>query len=702
MKNILLAVCILFVWYTSFCQLSSGTRGEKIESILKIQDTRSIHDGILIGLLSDTDTVVRERAVRAYGSIQDTTVISLLVEALTDHDEDVRNSAAFAIGQTAQLLSEDAVRSLQHDLLWSRIDKMTIAQGADSKTVARLIEELGRFATVDGLKDLLLRFGTSGQFVDAVTMSIARFAIRNVVIDDAVQYLLRLVHPMESTTWHTVYAFQRIGNHRLIRTALGRLIPLDKHSDPLVRLNLATLLGKVKLDGASVESLVKLAEYDADWRVRVNALKALSNFRLRGRNDVADVFRRSFFDANPYIAVTALAGFGSMPVRANEGQTTIKTLELIARNEGGGYIWWMQGEAAIALAKLWGKDAASWIHPNDDMVPQLQAYLLRALGESGAEDALPTLLRYAKRSEPMIACAALDGMLALGLKHKSDSVIVETIYESSLSALGMGDLAVVATAAVNLGDSLCLRASSVKPLLDVLQKMRVPDDIEAMQEVASTLGKLKDSRAIPALQRLMTQPDRSVSLAAASALQSITGSDYASTLPRSVLPLWTDFDFAYLNSLKSPACASHTGTDTICVKIATIRGDIVAELYKNYAPFTVMTFLKLAQQRGFYRGLVFHRVVPNFVVQGGDPRGDGWGGPGFSIRSEFSPLTFDTGMLGIASAGKDTEGSQFFITQSPQPHLDGRYTIFGRVISGMDAVDKLQLGDRIYDVRLLE
>jgi len=115
----------------------------------------------------------------------------------------------------------------------------------------------------------------------------------------------------------------------------------------------------------------------------------------------------------------------------------------------------------------------------------------------------------------------------------------------------------------------------------------------------------------------------------------------------------------------------------------------------------VMSTLKLATRQGFYRGLTFHRIVPTFVVQGGDPRGDGWGGPGYAIRSEFSPLTYEPGTLGMASAGRDTEGSQFFITQTPQPHLDGRYTIFGKVTSGMDVVDKLQIDDRIFDLKVM-
>jgi cyclophilin family peptidyl-prolyl cis-trans isomerase len=110
-----------------------------------------------------------------------------------------------------------------------------------------------------------------------------------------------------------------------------------------------------------------------------------------------------------------------------------------------------------------------------------------------------------------------------------------------------------------------------------------------------------------------------------------------------------------------------------------------------------MSFVRLAVS-GFYNGLTFHRVVPNFVVQGGDPRGDGWGGPGYSIRSELGTARYERGTVGMASSGKDTEGCQFFITHSAQPHLDGRYTIFAVVERGMDVVDALQIGDRILSV----
>jgi peptidylprolyl isomerase len=130
------------------------------------------------------------------------------------------------------------------------------------------------------------------------------------------------------------------------------------------------------------------------------------------------------------------------------------------------------------------------------------------------------------------------------------------------------------------------------------------------------------------------------------------------------------------------------------ITVLTSRGSFTIHLDPDEAPFTCMAVATLVR-KNFYNGLTFHRVVPNFVVQGGDPRGDGWGGPGFTIRSEFGTSHYVRGTVGIASSGKDTEGSQFFVTHSRQPHLDGRYTIVGSVTAGMEVIDRLQIGDRI-------
>ena len=136
------------------------------------------------------------------------------------------------------------------------------------------------------------------------------------------------------------------------------------------------------------------------------------------------------------------------------------------------------------------------------------------------------------------------------------------------------------------------------------------------------------------------------------------------------------------------------------VEIQTSRGNIQIELYPDKAPVTVANFLSLVQ-KNFYDNIYFHRVVPAFVIQVGDPRGDGWGGPGYSIPCEYNDIFYERGIVGMAHAGKDTGGSQFFITHLPQPHLNGRYTAFGRVTKGMEVVDDIMMFDKILHIELL-
>ena len=128
--------------------------------------------------------------------------------------------------------------------------------------------------------------------------------------------------------------------------------------------------------------------------------------------------------------------------------------------------------------------------------------------------------------------------------------------------------------------------------------------------------------------------------------------------------------------------------------IKTPKGDVVLDLQPQHAPKTVNNFVTLAND-GFYDGLTFHRVIPNFMVQGGDPTGTGSGGPGYKFEDETrdNPLTHETGVISMANAGPNTNGSQFFITHGPQPHLNGKHTVFGKVVEGQDVVDSIQQGD---------
>ncbi len=135
------------------------------------------------------------------------------------------------------------------------------------------------------------------------------------------------------------------------------------------------------------------------------------------------------------------------------------------------------------------------------------------------------------------------------------------------------------------------------------------------------------------------------------------------------------------------------------VTMETSKGTIEIELYPQHAPETVNNFVFLINE-GFYDGVTFHRVIPNFMIQGGDPTGTGRGGPGYRFKDEFAgnPLKHEAKVLSMANAGPNTNGSQFFITHSPQPHLDGRHTVFGKVTTGADVVDAIQQGDSMTKV----
>ncbi len=153
----------------------------------------------------------------------------------------------------------------------------------------------------------------------------------------------------------------------------------------------------------------------------------------------------------------------------------------------------------------------------------------------------------------------------------------------------------------------------------------------------------------------------------------------------------------------SPPKMQIDDTKNYSVSITTNRGTIELELYPQHAPQTVNNFVYLAGQ-GFYDGVLFHRVIPNFMIQGGDPTGSGSGGPGhrFADESDGNPLRHERCVISMANAGPNTNGSQFFITHLPTPHLDGKHTVFGKVVTGEDIVDSIEQGDAIVNVTVAD
>ena len=228
--------------------------------------------------------------------------------------------------------------------------------------------------------------------------------------------------------------------------------------------------------------------------------------------------------------------------------------------------------------------------------------------------------------------------------------------------------------------------SSVEPLINAYQKFSAPRDIEPMVAILTALDSIGDSRATTLLQQELSNPFPSIQMAARHALEKIAGNPVK--LPAVEKQPLTKFDFVLEKYHKNPV-----------VRFTTTKGTFEVELYPEKAPITVANFITLVKT-GFYNNIYFHRVVPGFVVQGGDTRGDGWGGPGYAIPCEYNDIFYTRGIVGMAHAGKDTGGSQFFITQAPQPHLNGKHTAFGKVVRGMKVVDTIEVYDRIISAEL--
>jgi cyclophilin family peptidyl-prolyl cis-trans isomerase/HEAT repeat protein len=688
-------IIVVLVLFANISPLHAQTASEKankrrdqLESILRIQDRRTSNDGSLTALLDNADPTIRERAVRAFASIQDTNALPLLVGRLQDTDIEVQRAACLAVGQTAAMLSLPARAVLERELIWRRLP--------DIGTPAELLEEIGKFGSADGLSDLIIRYGNSAaeQHTTGLTMALARFAIRNISSPDAVRFLLRHTSTADAMTWQTMYALQRTGMTPEVAGELEHLVLLRQHHDPLVRMNLAVLLGKAKDTRITLDPLRRLAEFDPDWRVRVNALRALAAAPVRTDPATLMIFRRAFYDGENMVAATALSALRTSDLvaadSAGAAAEVLQHLRRLAMNESGNFAWTIQAEAAQTLATILGTAAFPRGMPTATTPRHLHADLLRALGTTGDPAGMPTLTEASRSTDAVRACGAIDGLSALAHRCTWDRTVPGAVRNALLAALASEDVAVTGTAAGALTDSVLRDASIVPAMLQALDRQRLPDDLEAMQELIGALGTIGDSRASLPLLNYLRSSERTIAVAAARALGKITGADYLSRLPAAPEAFYTDFDFTFLRAIP----------EKLQVTIETARGNIHAVLDKDAAPFTVMALVKLSEQRGYYRGLTFHRVVPNFVTQGGCPRGDGWGGPGFTLRTEISELRYDEGTIGIASAGKDTEGSQFFITHSPQPHLDGRYTIIGKITGGMAVVRALQRDDRIFDIKI--
>ena len=234
------------------------------------------------------------------------------------------------------------------------------------------------------------------------------------------------------------------------------------------------------------------------------------------------------------------------------------------------------------------------------------------------------------------------------------------------------------------------------------------DSNDATLAILSALVKLDKPQSFGSLKLALDAPDFLVRRHAA---QLIKQNDLAKDFPNAAEKVGTVKPYNPKNAAKLGVILNTNADYVRAVSrkngqtkalLTTEKGAFTIDLMPEDAPLNVDNFIKLAKS-GYFNGIAFHRVVPNFVVQGGDPRGDGNGGPGWQIRCEINMLEFERGAIGMALSGKDTGGSQWFVTHSPQPHLDGSYTVFGKVNdTAMKIVDSIARDDKILSVKIIE
>jgi len=287
---------------------------------------------------------------------------------------------------------------------------------------------------------------------------------------------------------------------------------------------------------------------------------------------------------------------------------------------------------------------------------------------AGQTDVLDDLRAWARHESARVRMAAIERLAAL--------------KQDVSGAVSDPDLPVAATAAAHVTSP-----EAGPALLATWKRALGQADYEVAQDILRALMRVKATDAATAYRQATRTGNLALARLGRKALDGASASRVS--IPRPPMPALTDDTLAPFRPRTRPATAL----------VKTEIGEIELRLHTGLAPGTVDSFVTLAR-RGFYNGLAFHRVVADFVVQGGDPRGDGWGGPGYTLRCENNPRPYVTGTVGMALAGKDTGGSQWFITHSAQPHLLGTYTVFAQVARGQEIVDTLVPSDRILSIEV--
>jgi cyclophilin family peptidyl-prolyl cis-trans isomerase/HEAT repeat protein len=639
---------------------------EKLTRLLAAEDRRDLTTDVKLGL-ADSDRSVRRRAALAAGRIGDAGAVPALIPLLQDSELEVRQMAAFALGLIGEPLAVDP-------LLAALKDPEPVVRGRAAEALGQIGDARAAPAIAQMVIGALppkaplvtVRGDDPASLTDPwLEPRLGVFALARLKDARSAQAALLLAGKPRFDWWAATWTAMRLENAAL----RPLLVAAVTSTDALSRAYGARGLGALK-DPADLDTLLPLLR-DRDETVVVNAVRAVA---LLGEARAVPPVSALLRSPSSVLRVEALKALSVLPPDRGLRERVIA--------EVGSPEPWMRAAALQALARMEREDFALVLANLDpDPVWFVRAGLATALAIAGDEASQARLLAMLKDDDVRVLPYVLE---ALRQARGPDSV--DTLRRH----LDHPDFAVRMAAADQLaalkvtGLSEALAASLARAKGDV--------EMDARLSLVTLLAIQKDARAAALLREIASgDPARPVRERAARELRAL-GETPPAPGPEPVTRPALDYREAL-----APYEAAAGSVYTPRVFLQMKQGRVEIHLNVVEAPLMSATFLDLAR-RGYFDGLTIHRVVPGFVVQGGDPRGDGNGGPGFALRDEIGQRPYGRGVVGMALSGKDTGGSQLFITLAPAPHLDGRYTVFGWVASGMDVVDKIRPGDVIEKV----
>lgn len=624
-----------------------------IQKIYNFQDQRNT-DSLLL-FFDHKDPSYRTASAMAMASVQDIKAIEDLAILLNDEIDQVRIAAAYALGQTGDEKAEQfLINAFQKDDSLSRSVEFnkTVLEAVGKSASASFLNALSTISTYT-IKDTALLEGQA--------LGIYRYALRDIVSKDGTEKMIELVtrngYPESVRTIAANY-LSRAKNIQLDSFAVPLILAIGKSEDPRSEMALALALGKTKAP-AAIESLKSRYRISNDYRVKCNILRAFKNFDY---GNVKEIVLEAVKDPNPNVGIAAsdyLLDKG-IPVEAVNYWQMAKDTSFVwqvrsilyraANRHLPPYFEATKGKINVELRDIALKSENMYERGEALLALSEFGWNYRFIGEQGLSSKIPIIRT--KSAEAIAHIVSYPNFATwFGLGRRRVKREIADFFKNAISSedAGMMYVAAETLAKKELGFSSIIDSTDF--LQEALPKLSLPEEIETFNAVKKALDYLEGN-----------------------ALSEPRSPDYNNPI-----------DWKYVTSLKNETRAV----------IVTRKGKITLRFFLDKTPASVGNFLRLAKT-GYYDNKSFHRVVPNFVIQDGCHRGDGFGGEDFSIRSELPLMYYDkAGYIGMASAGKDTEGTQWFITHSPTPHLDGKYTIFGEVVEGIDIVHKIAVGDMI-------